>query len=119
LKLATAMLVLAAGMGLMTSLSVQAQNPTASGELLPTGARITPEAAEEAIFQPLNPDLPTHPDFLAGQAVTTTVSPDGHTLLILTSGYNRNYAPTGQSIPEESNEYVFVYDISGNVPVKR
>lgn len=117
LKGAVVTIVLVAGMGLATTLHAQASE--VSGELLPTGVRITPEAAEGAIFQPLNPDLPTRPDFLAGQAVTTAVSPDGHTLLILTSGYNRNNDPSGQSIPEESNEYVFVYDISGNVPVKR
>lgn len=110
-------ILLVAGMGLATAL--HAQVPEVSGELLPTGVRITPEAAEGAIFQPLNPDLPTRPDFLAGQAVTTAVSPDGHTLLILTSGYNRNNDPSGQRIAEESNEYVFVYDISGNVPAKR
>jgi YVTN family beta-propeller protein len=76
-------------------------------------------AAEGAVFQPLTPGLATHPDFTAGQAVATATSPDGNTLLILTSGYNRNANPAGQGIPEESNEYVFVYDISGNNPIKR
>jgi len=90
-----------------------------AGELLPTGVRITPEAAAGALFQPLNPDLPGRQNLVAGQAVTTTISPDGQTLLILTSGYNRNYAPDGKSLAEESNEYVFVYDISGKRPVKR
>jgi hypothetical protein len=33
-------------------------------------------------------------DWLAGQAVTTVVSPDGMTLLVLTSGYNRVYNST-------------------------
>src|SRR5262249_14552881 len=51
--------------------------------------------------------------------VTSTGSPDGQTLLILTSGYNRNSAPDGKNIPGASNEYVFVYDVSGNKPVKR
>src|SRR5262249_50148717 len=63
-----------------------------AGELLPTGVRVTPEAAEGALLQPLNPDLPALPDFVAGQAVTTAVSPDGQMLLVLTSGYNRNNA---------------------------
>jgi hypothetical protein len=90
-----------------------------AGELLPTGVRVTPEAAEGALLQPLNPDLPALPDFVAGQAVTTAVSPDGQMLLVLTSGYNRNNAPDGKSLPVASNEYVFVYDISGHRPVKR
>src|SRR6266850_5471099 len=83
--------------------------PDGAGELLPTGVRITPEAAERARFHPLNPDFPSRADFVAGQAVTTTVSPDGQTLLILTSGYNRNNAADGRQTSGESNEYVFVY----------
>src|SRR6266851_9725453 len=60
----------------------------AGAEFLPTGKQITPTAATGSTFGPLNPDLPGHPDFTAGQAVTTATSPDGKTLLILTSGYN-------------------------------
>lgn len=89
------------------------------GEMLPTGVRITPEAASGALFQALNPDLQTNPDFVAGQAVATSTSPDGNTLLILTSGYNRNNGPTGSRVAAESNEYVFVYDISAGTPIKR
>lgn len=37
------------------------------------------------------PGLADNPDWLAGQAVTTVVSPDKKTLLVLTSGYNRIY----------------------------
>jgi hypothetical protein len=92
---------------------------TVDGELLPTGMRITPTAVEGAVFQPLNPDLPNNPEFTVGQAVTTSTSPDGNTLLILTSGFNRNFAPDGSFLPEESNEYVFVYDISGHPPLKK
>lgn len=90
-----------------------------SGESIPSGVEITPTAARDALFQALNPDLPTWPDFVAGQAVTTTTSPDRKTLLILTSGFNRNSGPDGKRIPEESNEYVFVYDISDKKPVKQ
>lgn len=90
-----------------------------AGELLPTGMHITPEVAEGSLFQPLNPDLPGRPDFVAGQAVTSTSSPDGQTLLILTSGYNRISGLDGKNLPEASNEYIFVYDVSGHKPVKR
>jgi len=85
---------------------------------LPSGMRLTPTAARGARFSALNPDLPRHPGFTAGHAVTTATSPDGNTLLILTSGYNVNYDAAGTLIPEESNEYVFVYDISRDPPRK-
>lgn len=94
-------------------------NDIIAGELLPTGMRITPQAADGAVFQTLNPNLPTRPDYLADHAVSTVLSPDGHTLLVLTSGYNRNNAPDGKRIAAESNEYVFVYDVSKGTPVKR
>jgi DNA-binding beta-propeller fold protein YncE len=86
---------------------------------LPTGVFITPTAASGSELQTLNPDLPTRPDFTAGQAVTTAVSPDQKTLLVLTSGYNRNVGADGKRAVAESNEYVFVYDIAAHAPVRR
>jgi DNA-binding beta-propeller fold protein YncE len=85
---------------------------------LPTGMRITPTAAPGARFSALNPDLPGSPEFTAGQAVSTAISPDGNTLLILTSGYNIRYDSNGNLVPQESNEYVFVYDIRAQPPRK-
>ena len=90
-----------------------------AAEFTPTNQALTPTAAPGAIFQPLNPDLPGDPKFTAGQASALAMSPDGKTLLILTSGFNLTFGPTGPRIPERSNEYVFVYDISGAAPVKR
>jgi DNA-binding beta-propeller fold protein YncE len=98
---------------------IRADSKLQEGELLHTGMRITPTAAPGSIFQPLNPDLPDLPNFVAGQAVSTALSPDGGTLLILTSGYNRMNGPTGSRVAAWSNEYVFVYDVSGTVPVKQ
>lgn len=92
------------------------------GEFLPTGVHITPSAAKGSIFQPLNPGLPSDPMFTVGQAVTTAVSPDGRTLLILTSGFNsQNFTSgpnAGDTNPAESNEYIFVFDISGGKPLQ-
>jgi len=89
---------------------------------IPTGVFITPDAAPGSTFQPLNPGLPFDPSFVVGQAVTTTVSPDGKTLLILTSGYNsQNFTSgpnEGSPNPAESNEYIFVFDISGAKPLQ-
>ena len=98
--------------------SAAAAAPPAGG-VLPTGQRLTPEVARGALFQPLNPDLPDLPGFTAGQASAVALSPDRRTLLILTSGFNRNAGPDGKRIQAQSNEYVFVYDVSGAGPVKR
>ncbi|MGD0192857.1 MAG: beta-propeller fold lactonase family protein [Rhizomicrobium sp.] len=86
------------------------------GELLPTGQRITPEAAARAHFQDLNPGLAAYPDHRAGGAVTTAVSHDGKTLLILTSGFNRMATPQGKPDTSASSEYVFVFDIASGLP---
>jgi len=110
-----------------------AQTRPAPAQALPNmGQQITPLAPVGARFQPLDPDLPFDPGFVEGpswtvsNAVTSVVSPDHKILLILTSGFNRvfNFAvlpPTNPIVwyPPASNEYVFVYDISTPVPVKR
>ncbi|MGA3317080.1 MAG: putative Ig domain-containing protein, partial [Candidatus Korobacteraceae bacterium] len=84
------------------------------------GQQITPLAPQDSRFEPMNPDLPDNPAWLAGQAVTTVVSPDGKTLLVLTSGYNRVYNTDSPSFKwSDSKEYVFIYDISKHTPVKK
>jgi DNA-binding beta-propeller fold protein YncE len=107
-----------AAAGLLTGLVVTSSAVAADG-ILPTGQRLTPEAAHGAIFQPLNPDLPELPAFTAGQASAVSLSPDRRTLLVLTTGYNRNLGADGKQVPGLSNEYVFVFDVSGAAPVKR
>jgi DNA-binding beta-propeller fold protein YncE len=88
------------------------------------GQQITPLAPQGSQFVPLNPGLADKPDWLASQAVTTVVSPDHKTLLVLTSGYNRVYNTEHPSTPipwsiQDSNEYVFVYDISTQTPIQK
>ena len=83
---------------------------------LPTGQFITPLAAPGATFQTLNPHLKDFPQYTVGQAVSEALSPDGATLLVLTSGYNRLNDAKGKQVPEDSNEYIFVYDVSGAQP---
>ncbi|MTW19617.1 phosphoesterase [Allochromatium palmeri] len=84
------------------------------------GQQITPLAPRGSRFVPLNPELPEDSAWLAGQAVSTVVSPDQKTLLVLTSGYNRVYDTDSPAPnPAESNEYVFIYDISTATPVKK
>jgi len=96
-----------------------AQPSPLPGEVLPTGQRITPAAAPGAAFAPLTVDLPGQPGHKVGQASAMTLSPDGRTLLILTSGFNRSAGSDGKPIAALSNEYVFVYDVSGPTPVRR
>lgn len=55
-----------------------------------TGQTITPTAPAGSRYELLNPGLADFPNFVAGQAATTLVSPDKNTLLILTSGYKQH-----------------------------
>ena len=98
-----------------------------NGQLpLPSGQFVTPTLATGATLQFLNPGLPNYPTHVVGDAVRTALSPDGATLLVLTSGYNRlNYesgAMLGQRDVSASGEYIFVFDVAGanrNSPVQR
>src|SRR5215813_472871 len=53
-----------------------------------TGQYITPTAVPGAVQQFLNPGLPMYPNFVAGEAVRSQLSPDGKTLAILCAGQN-------------------------------
>jgi len=109
--------ILAAGLaGLSLGAPAIAETPAKIGA---TGQSITPQAAPGALFQPLNPGLAEAPDYTAGQAGALALSPDGRTLLIVTSGYNLVFGANGKRIPDLSREYVFVYDVSGPAPIKR
>ncbi len=88
---------------------------------------LTPLAATGSSFQLLNTGMlvtdPYDPEvapviWLAGQAVSSAISPDNNTLLVLTSGFNRVFqGPFPLFDPDMSNEYVFIYDISNHAPV--
>lgn len=93
--------------------------PQRTPQPVPSGVVITPEAARGALFQPLNPDLKDLPDFNAGQASAVALSPDGKTLAILTSGFNRNFNAKADPVLSQSGEYLFLYDVTGPKPVKR
>ncbi len=86
---------------------------------LPDGHFLTPTAAPGANFQALDPRLPAHPAYRAGQALNTCLSPDGKTLAVLTSGFNilavSNPASArfGNIDRADSSEYLFLYDVSG------
>jgi 6-phosphogluconolactonase (cycloisomerase 2 family) len=85
--------------------------------------QITPLALDGWRFVTMNPDLADLPNWQAGQGVSSVVSPDHTTLLVLTSGFNRVYMATNPGpypwFSPDSNEYVFVYDISTPTPAKK
>ena len=82
------------------------------------GVQVTPLAPAGAKFVTLNPGLTDFPNYVAGQAVTTVVSPDHKTLLVLTSGYNLLNDSSGNTIPGDSTQFVFVFNITNKVPVQ-
>ena len=90
--------------------SIDVKMPLLKGQPTSTGARITPTAAPNSVFEGLDPQIPTAPEFRAGQGVTTSVSPDGKTLLVLTSGYNWWHDKDFNTL--SFDEFVFVYDIT-------
>jgi YVTN family beta-propeller protein len=80
---------------------------------LPTGQYIAPTAARGATQQSLDPGLPAYPDFVAGMAVRSQLSPDGNTLAVLCAGQNSLLAPDGTPDTDNSTQYIFIYDVRG------
>src|SRR5262245_60622459 len=80
---------------------------------LPTGQYVTPTAISDAVQQYLNPGLPAYPDFVAGEAVRSQLSPDGTTLAVLTAGQNSLYKPDGTVDAANSTQYLFLYNVAG------
>lgn len=105
------------------------------GSLLPTGQVITPAAAPGSTFERLATGNRQDGTADAAEAVTTALSPDGKTLLVLTSGYNLGFKKedgtpltypvldpvTGQptSTQDSRAEWVFVFDVSNGSLVKK
>src|SRR5215831_12100921 len=88
--------------------TVKASDPIS----LPNGLMITPDAAPHSSLMLLNPGMPGRKELTLGQAVTTALSPDGNTLLVLTSGYNKDG-------PQKYDEYVFIFDATVYPPLQK
>jgi YVTN family beta-propeller protein len=97
--------------------------------LLPTGQFTTPTAAPGSTIQVLSTGLRADGNADASEAVNTALSPDGKTLLVLTSGWNRNNdqpdgtpikfptidPTTGAEVGTTGNaEWVFVFHVAEN-----
>jgi YVTN family beta-propeller protein len=105
-----------------------------NGSILPTGQVITPTAAPGSTIQVLSTGLRADGNADAAEAVKTALSPDGHTLLVLTSGWNRdnhliNGAPityptldpnTGAAVGITTHsEWVFVFGVNADGTVTK
>jgi YVTN family beta-propeller protein len=92
---------------------------TSGSQVLPTGQSISPLNAPGAKVVDLNPGLTDLPEFVAGGGITTVLSPDQRTLLALTSGHNLVSVATGDKKSLDSDQYVFVFDVSGDQPQQK
>jgi YVTN family beta-propeller protein len=92
----------------------RAEVPSPPPMQLATGQYITPTAPRGAVQQFLNPGLPAYPDFVAGEAVRSQLSPDGTTLAVLCAGQNSLYKPDGTTDTASSTQFIFLYDVSGS-----
>src|SRR5258706_7161620 len=80
---------------------------------LPSGQYVTPTAINDSVLQNLNPGLAAYPDFVAGEAVRSQLSPDGTTLAIITAGQNSLYKPDGTVDVANSTQFIFLYGVEG------
>jgi YVTN family beta-propeller protein len=108
------MLVGSMKLGLVMALSMQARADGASPMQLATGQLVTPTAPRGSVQQFLNPGLPGYPNFVAGEAVRSQLSPDGTTLAVLCAGQNSLDKPDGTLDVANSTQYIFLYDVSGS-----
>src|SRR5690242_301991 len=81
------------------------QNPV----FVTSGQEITPTAAPGSSLLYLNPNLSDFKNYIASGGISTAVSPDGNTLLVLTAGYNNLDDSSGNFIAADSQEYIFVF----------
>jgi len=80
---------------------------------LATGQFVTPTIIRDAVQQFLNPGLTAYPNFVAGEAVRSRLSPDVTTLAILTAGQNSLYKSDGTVDVASSTQYLFLYNVAG------
>ena len=98
-------------------LAMQAAAQTSATQLA-TGQYITPTAIAGAVQQALNPGLPAYPNFVAGEAVKSQLSPDGATLAIICAGQNSLDNAAGSLDVANSTQYIFLYNVAGTNKAK-
>src|SRR5260370_10141508 len=91
----------------------EAEHERSDAMRLATGQFITPTFIRGAVQQFLNPGLPAYPNFVAGEAVRSQLSPDGTTLAVITAGQNSLDKPDGSLDAANSTQYIFIYNVAG------
>ena len=106
---------------LLATCAVWAEVPITQVMNIPnTGQQITPLAPPETFTRrSLGPGLAAYPDHVVGNAVTAITSPDGKTLVVLTTGDYGIYTSTGSQDKANSTDWIFIYDITNPVPVQK
>ncbi len=99
----------------LSARAARQQNGGRNHDLIPlaTGQYVTPTAIDGSVQQFLNPGLPGYPNFVAGEAVRSRLSPDGSTLAVITAGQNSLYKPDGTVDIANSTQFIFLYDVNG------
>jgi hypothetical protein len=92
-------------------LAMQAAAQTSATQLA-TGQYITPTVIPGSVQQPLNPGLPLYPNFVAGEAVKSQLSPDTTTLAIICAGQNSLDNAAGLLDAANSTQYIFLYNVA-------
>jgi YVTN family beta-propeller protein len=80
---------------------------------LATGQYVTPTLIRGAVQQYLNPGLSDYPNFVAGEAVRSQLSPDGTTLAIICAGQNSLDKADGTVDTANSTQFIFLYNVAG------
>jgi YVTN family beta-propeller protein len=86
---------------------------SSSAQRIATGQFVTPTVLRGSVQQVLNPGLAAYPNFIAGEAVRSQLSPDGNTLAVLCAGQNSLDDAAGNTDSAASTQFVFLYDVSG------
>ena len=110
--------VLLSAVAALAQTSAQTTNVESAARSAPAlqtapGHYITPTALRGSIQQFLNPGLPAYPDFIAGEAVRSQLSPDGKTLAILCAGQNSLNKTDGTTDTANSTQFIFLFDVGG------
>jgi DNA-binding beta-propeller fold protein YncE len=101
------------GSAVLFSITANAAPSNSASTLLATGQHVTPTLLSGAVQQSLNPGLSAYPNFVAGEAVRSQLSPDGTTLAVLCAGQNSLYKSDGLVDTAASTQFIFLYDVAG------
>src|SRR3569833_1405446 len=85
---------------------------------IPSGQYVTPTYIRNSVQQFLNPRLAAYPDFVAGEAVKSQLSPDGKTLAVICAGQNSLNKPDGTVDTAASTQFIFLYNVAGKNKAK-